>query len=323
MNHWQRIEAAIAGTPTDRTPVSLWRHFPVDDQDAGKLARHMVDWQKKWDCDLVKFMPSGTFGVEDWGAVSAFEGLKNGARAILKTGIAKPEDWAALPRLDIHKGVYGAQNEALALAVPSLSDVPILQTIFSPLTTARKLGGEPAYAHMRTHPELFERGLRIITDVTIEFSLAALAAGAHGMFLATQGATYRSMSEPEYERFGRKYDLEILAALKGKTKFNMLHIHGEDVMFKLQAAYPVDMINWHDRVTAPTLAGGRKHFGGALVGGVNENGELITGTPALIRAEVKDAIAQTNGRGLIIGPGCVVPIAVTDTHLRAVMEALS
>ena len=63
MDHWQRIEAAIAGTATDRVPVALWRHFPVDDQDPGKLAAHTLDWQRAWDFDLVKFMPSGTYGI--------------------------------------------------------------------------------------------------------------------------------------------------------------------------------------------------------------------------------------------------------------------
>ena len=68
MDHWTRIEAAIAGQPTDRVPVALWRHFPVDDQDPAKLAARTLEWQRAWDFDLVKFMPSGTYSVEDWGA---------------------------------------------------------------------------------------------------------------------------------------------------------------------------------------------------------------------------------------------------------------
>jgi uroporphyrinogen decarboxylase len=320
MNHWQRIEASITGAATDRIPVSLWRHYPIDDQDPGKLARHMVEWQRRWDFDLVKFMPSGTYGVEDWGAESAFEGAKNGARVINRAGVNRAEDWSTLAKLDVRKGVYGAQNDALRMAAPELGAVPILQTIFSPLTNARKLAGEAAFAHMRTHPEAFERGLRTITDVTIEFSLAALEAGAHGLFLATQHATYRSCTLAEYERFGRKYDLEVLAALKGKAKLNMLHVHGEDVMFDLLAKYPVEMINWHDRVTPPTLAGARKRFARSLVGGVNENGAMVTATPEAVRMEVRDAIEQVSGRGVVIGPGCVVPIAALDTHIAAVIE---
>ena len=46
MDHWSRIEAAIAG----------------------KLAALTLEWQRAWDFDLVKFMPSGTCSVEDWGA---------------------------------------------------------------------------------------------------------------------------------------------------------------------------------------------------------------------------------------------------------------
>lgn len=321
MNHWQRIEAAIAGLPTDHAPISLWRHFPIDDQDPGKLARHMVDWQKRWSFDLVKYMPSGTYGVEDWGATSAYAGAPNGARVITREGVRRPEDWPKLERLDVAKGVYGMQNESLKIAAPELRDVPILQTIFSPLTTARKLAGEAAYAHMRTHPDALAAGLAVITAVTIEFSLAALAAGAHGVFLATQGATYRSMSRADYERFGAKYDLQVLAALKGRAKLNMLHVHGEDVMFDLLATYPVELVNWHDRLTPPTLAGARKVFPRGLVGGINEHGALAAGATDAVAAEIREAREQTGDRGLVLGPGCVVPIAVGEPAIRAAVEA--
>jgi len=81
VDHWQRIKAAIAGAATDRLPVALWRHFPVDEQDPGKLAAHTLAWQRAWDFDLVKFMPSGTYGIEDWGARTAYEGAQNAALA--------------------------------------------------------------------------------------------------------------------------------------------------------------------------------------------------------------------------------------------------
>ena len=44
MNHWERIEAALAGAPTDRAPVALWKHFPDDDLDPVQLAAHSVRW---------------------------------------------------------------------------------------------------------------------------------------------------------------------------------------------------------------------------------------------------------------------------------------
>jgi hypothetical protein len=143
MDHWARIEAAVAGRVVDRVPVALWKHFPHDDQDAGKLAARTLEWQRAWDFDLVKFMPSGTYGVEDWGARTVFDGAANGARVVAEPGVKRAEDWPRLARLDPARGVLGAQNAALALAAKELKgSVPILQTVFSPLTTARKLRGE-------------------------------------------------------------------------------------------------------------------------------------------------------------------------------------
>jgi uroporphyrinogen decarboxylase len=322
MDHWQRIEVAAAGDPVDRMPISLWRHFPEDDLDPAKLARHMVAWQREWDFDLVKFMPSGTYGVEDWGAVTEYQGAANGARAVVKTGLARAEDWPRLARLDPRQGVLGQQVEALRLAARELGGgAPILQTVFSPLTTARKLAGERVFADMRRAPEALEAGLRIITDVTIDFALASLEAGAHGLFLATQCASYRVATEAEYLRFGKRYDLEFFDALKGRTRLDLLHVHGEDVMFDLLADYPVSLVNWHDRLTAPTLRDALKRFPRLLVGGVEENRTLTRGPQDAIRAEVRDAIAQTGGRRLMIGPGCVLLVATPDAHIRAAVDA--
>ncbi len=39
MNYRERMENCLAAEDTDRPPVALWRHFPVDDQTPGGLAR--------------------------------------------------------------------------------------------------------------------------------------------------------------------------------------------------------------------------------------------------------------------------------------------
>jgi uroporphyrinogen decarboxylase len=323
MDHWQRIEAAAAGQAVDRLPISLWRHFPADDLDPAKLAGHMVAWQREWDFDLVKFMPSGTYCVEDWGAVTEYQGAANGARVVVKTGLARAADWPRLARLDPRRGVLGQQVEALRLAARELGGgAPILQTVFSPLTTARKLAGERVFADMRREPEVLAAGLRIITDVTIDFALASLAAGAHGIFFATQCASYRVATEAEYQRFGKRYDLEFFAALGGRTRFDLLHVHGEDVMFDLLADYPVRLVNWHDRLTAPTLRDALARSPKLLVGGLEENRTLTSGPSDAIGAEVRDAIAQTGGRRLMIGPGCVLLVATPDAHVRAAVDAV-
>jgi uroporphyrinogen decarboxylase len=299
----------------------MWRHFPLDDQDPGRLAELTLKYQRDWDCDLVKFMPSGTYSVEDWGARSVYEPTFNGARSISVPGVRRAEDWRRLPRLDPKKGVLGAQNEALARAAAALGgSVPILQTVFSPLTTARKLAGEALLDQLRSEPEAVEAGLRVITDTTIAFAGEALKAGAHGVFFATQLATTEVLTEEEYRRFGMRFDLEFFGSIRKRSRLNMLHIHGENIMFDLLAGYPVEMINWHDRLTPPTLQAAQRKFEGAVVGGVEERELLVSGGEAAVRAQVRDAIAQTGGRRLVVGPGCVAAIAAPEQNIRAVID---
>lgn len=323
MTHWQRIEAAMQGAATDRAPVALWRHFPDDDLDPDKLVAHTLAWQRKWQFDVVKFMPSGTYGVEDWGAVSAYRGSPNGAREVVKPAVTRTEDWARLGTLDVRQGSYGRQNRALAAAARELKgEVPLLQTVFSPLTTARKLATEGLFADLRCSGAALERALGVITEVTIRFALDAIDAGADGVFFATQLASFRLLSAAEYEHFGKAYDLQVLNALRSKARLSMLHAHGHDIMFELLADYPVQMLNWHDRTAGPTLAAAAKGFPGILVGGLDEHGTLRHGSAEAIAAEVRDAVAQTGGRRLLLGPGCVAPIALPEPSIAALMRAV-
>ena len=320
MNHWERIQAALQGAEVDQTPVSLWRHWPGDDLTAAGLAKAMIDWQRQYDFDFVKFMPTGMYGVHDWGAQTEYSPGYGGSRGLVKAGLNSAEEWPNLPQLDVTQGAYGQEIEALRLAADELNrSVPIFQTIFSPSTTAVKLRGQAALEDMRQHPELFKEGLEIITEVTIAFARASIRAGADGFFFATQGASSHVMSEAEYQEFGVPYDVRILNAVRNEGKLNLIHVHGEDVYFDIAARYPVDMINWHDRTTFPNLKEAKQRFGGVLVGGI-ERLEIAEGPVDKVREQACDAIAQTGGRRLVVAPSCVIPTNTPDANIRAVIE---
>lgn len=323
MNHWERVRAALKGEEVDRVPVSLWRHWPVEDETSQGLANAMVAWQRQYDFDLVKFMPTGMYGVHDWGTETVYNPGFRGNRISTKPGLTNPEEWPKLASLDPHKGALGQEVEAIRLAAEELKgSVPILQTIFSPLTTAIKLAGDRVHGDMRLRPDLLKAGLEIITDVTIRFTQACLQAGAHGVFFATQGASYRLFSEAEYAEFGATYDIKVLNAIRSDETLNMLHVHGHDIMFDLAADYPVEMINWHDRITWPTLKEAQSRFDGLLVGGIDDQVTIAEGPIDKIRWQARDAIEQTGGRRLLVGPGCVIPTNTPDAHVRAVIETV-
>jgi uroporphyrinogen decarboxylase len=319
MNHWERIQAALKGAEVDRAPVSLWRHFPGDDMTAPGLARVMVDWQRKYDFDFVKFMPTGMYGVHDWGAQTEYGPGFGGSRILVKPGVTDPNQWPKLPKLNVTQGAYGQELEAIRLAVGELNrSVPIFQTVFSPSTTALKLRGQDALNDMRQNPELIKAGLEIITEVTIAFALAIVRAGADGIFFATQGASSHVMTEDEYKEFGVPYDTRVLEAVRNEGKINLIHVHGEDVYWDLAATYPVDMINWHDRTTFPNLAQAKDRFKGVLVGGI-ERLEISKGPIEQVRFQASDAVKQTGGRRIVVAPSCVIPTNTPDENIRAVI----
>jgi uroporphyrinogen decarboxylase len=323
MLHWERVNAAVAGQAVDRVPVTLWRHFPGIDMDPVKLAEASIRWQRTYDFDLVKFMPAGTSGVEDWGAVSAYYPSPVGTRTIIKPGLTTAEEWPRLARLSPKEGRLGQEVKAIALAAEGLhGEVPILQTVFSPLTTAFKLAGDRVFADLRRHPDLFEAGLAIITETAIAYARACLQAGAHGLFFATQCASYRMLNEAEHLRFGVGYDRFFLDGVATESKFTMLHLCGNDLMFDQMLDYPVNMVNWYDRGSELNLSEAMSRFGGLLAGGVDQEATLPEGPIEAIKHEVHDAITRTSGRRLMIAPGCVVPTTTPESHYRAVIEAV-
>jgi uroporphyrinogen decarboxylase len=92
-------------------------------------------------------------------------------------------------------------------------------------------------------------------------------------------------------------------------------------MWDLLARYPVNILNWHDRATPPSLAEGRERFPRALLGGIRQWETLLQGEPAEVSAEVADARAQVAGRGLIVGAGCVIPLTTPERNIRAAIDA--
>ena len=161
----------------------------------------------------------------------------------------------------------------------------------------------------------------MIAETTARFAAACLESGADAIFYATQFASHDLLSEEEYREFGVPYDQVVLRAVADRADFILLHAHGGRPMFQLLAAYPVQVMNWHDRTTPPSLAEGQQQFPGAVAGGLDQWGTLQLGQEAVL-AEIQDAIAQTKGTRFVLAPGCVIPIDTPEANIRAVRAAV-
>jgi uroporphyrinogen decarboxylase len=323
MTKRERVQATLARQPVDRTPVAFWRHVPELDHDPRRLAEAMLAFHQKWDLDLVKVMSSGVYCVEDWGCKVAWTGAPNGAKQCTIHAVRATDDWARITLLDPGAGALGRELEAVRLiATRRHDDAPVLMTVFSPFTVARKLAGDRLAEDMRQAPARVRAALEAITATLVRYARTAFEAGADGLFVATQAATPDVLGDDEFAEWDLPYLREVLEGIRHLSGFTMLHLHGRDPYFQLVADLPVHAVNWHDRRTKPTLEQARERFAGALVGGLDEWRTLREGPAAAVAAEVRDAIGQTAGVGLIVGPGCVLPLDVPDAHLAAVVEAV-
>ncbi|MBI5933678.1 MAG: uroporphyrinogen decarboxylase [Chloroflexi bacterium] len=332
MTHRERMRACLSGAPTDRVPVALWRHFPVDDQSPETLVAATLHWQRVYDFDFVKVTPASSFCLKDWGVGDVWEGHTEGTRRYTKRVITRPEDWARLPELDPTSEHLAAQLECLRLVRAGLdAETPFIQTVFSPLAQAKNLAGnDTLLAHIRLYPDAVMQGLETIARSTRRFVEAALETGIDGIFYAIQHAQAGLLSAEEYKTFGLPLDQQVIEPAKSSW-LNVLHLHGHDIhpsLFSILCSlFPI--VNWHDRETAPSLAEALETQTSevsetsevlrAVCGGLRQD-TLALGNPAQVREEAEDAIQQTRGRKFILSTGCVVPVIAPHGNLQAVAQ---
>lgn len=323
MSKRERLEATFAGQEVDRPAVALWRHWPGDDQRAADQARAHIEFQQQYDFDFIKVTPSSGFTVDDWGVTERYFGNTEGTCEHGQLAIRQPEDWLDLPVLDPRQGSLGRQLRCLELIAGEMgAQVPFIQTIFNPLSVAKYLAGEDILrVHLRRYPQAVHKALETITASIVLFVQQVMHTGAAGIFFAVQHAQYVVLSEEEYRSFGQPYDLQVLEATRGAW-FNLLHLHGSEVMFDLLSDYSVQAINWHDRETPPNLAQALTRTRRALCGGLRQWETMVRGTPLDVLAEAQNAISVTSGQRLILGTGCVTPIVAPTSNLRAARQAV-
>jgi len=319
MTSRERIYKTIKGETVDRIPVALWRHFPESDQTSAGLAKAVIDFQKKFAFDLVKVTPASGYMTEVFGGkfMPLKTGLQKGIRECVDFPIKNYKDWKKIKPINVKQKILKRELEALKLIKKDIGDdVPIVQTIPNPLTLAKTIRGESFFNDLRNHADDLKPALAAITETILNFSLESLKAGADGIFFFTQVASFDLLTEKEYQEFGIKYDLQILNALKKQNALLILHIHGFNIMFDLLKDYPVQIINWHDQLTAPTIAEAQKISNKTFLGGIEENEMLLKASPKIIKNRIKKIIAENSSdsnvgfihlslKGDLFGPGLV------------------
>src|SRR3981081_2473071 len=281
MNGRGRVEAALAMGVADRPPVGAWGHTYREEWSPSALCAVSVKRARQFGWDFVKFQPRASSFAEAFGSVYKPAGHPFKGPVLMN---------AAVPDLDsgrkvelVNRKALDDQVESIGLVARDLgSDVPVIQTVFSPITVGGYLVGKSSARvrrELRQHPELVRPALDRIAEALVDFSRRSVEAGAAGIFYAISGYTSKdAMSESAYRETLLAYDVGVLEQMPAEAWFNVVHLCGSHLNFGLARDMPAQAVSWsvHNQGN-PSLAEGKKLSGRPVMGGLGQRASLIYG----------------------------------------------
>ena len=321
MDKFDIIRKAFKAEPTERVPFAIWKHFPEFDKSPEGLLKAQMDFQNKFDSDIMKISISGRSFASDFGAKLGGYDPDSGSRICVKYPIEKIDDWENIKTINLNSGEFGNQIKALKLINREVDGrVPTMMTVFSPLMVASQID-KNLILHYRKDPQLVGEQFRIIISALTDFTKASLDAGANGIFLATQHFNHRLTDEERMELEFEPMKSLIKKSLK-KNNFLVLHLHGDNPDYELATKLPINAINWHDQQTAPNLSEARKIFKGGLLGGLNTESWKDISNPKDVSSMITSVYKDFKDSGLIIAPGCVIPQYISDFIIEKAVKTI-
>ena len=324
MNKRERVMAAIRGQAVDRVPMGFWMHDFSSEYSAQALADSTVRLYRNHDWDFIKPQSRATCFAEMWGTRIVPSTEQRSMFTVREYALKSPAEFGSLKPADASQGALAEQLEAyLAIRAEVGPEVPIVATIFSPLTTTKYMldgGRDAVLKFMREDPEALERGLAAISQTLEQHARRCIAAGIDGIFFATTYATKPLMSVEECRRFQRPYDLPILNAVKD-APFNILHVCGDDTLFDEFIDYPVSVFSWATTPGNPSLTEVRDRSGRAVLGGLP--GKPFAGMQAEALVErAQRSLRATCGCQHLLGSDCSINPGTSDALIHAVEAAV-
>lgn len=323
MGSTPRVRAALALERPDRPPAGWWGHTYREEWSPAQLAASTLARQRAYGWDFVKLQPRASCFAEAFGSEYRPSGDASRGPVLVRPAVIGPNDWSALPAVDATVPALGDQVEALRIVAGELGDpVPVIQTVFSPLTVAGYLVGEDRtrmVEELRSRSAAVQDALARISDALADLAARSAAAGAAGIFFAISDfASTDLASLEEYEELALPHDVRVLASMPSETWFNVLHLCGPRLSFELASQLDTHVVSWSIHEPGnPSLAEGRSRAGRAVMGGIDR--ETLAHEPLeAVLEQRRAAITDTGSVGLLLAPDCSVPPDAPEENLRAI-----
>ena len=199
----------------------------------------------------------------------------------------------------------------------------VITTVFNPFHDADEMSGSTAGSQLREYPEAVDEGLSTVADSLATFARACIETGADGIYFAAHGGSRGSLSKKDFEKFIKPHDLTVLRAAKdaGAT-FNVLHACGKELRLGPYADYPSHAVNWAAQSGNLSLREGKRLFKRTIMGGLDQQGPILTATQKEVTQEVESVVDGVGERGFILGAGCALTRKVPSERILWVRDVL-
>jgi uroporphyrinogen decarboxylase len=302
MDKLERVRAALAGEAVDRVPASFWFHFPAEQAHGEASVKAHLDYYWASGVDYLKVMNEHPYRTE----------------VIFQT----PADWRAVRPAPLSAPFYQAQLDEIKRIVDEIQgECLIVTTLFGPFASGNHASGRKVMAHLKADPEPVSQGLGAIAESLAEFGVACVDAGAAGIYYSAQGGEEDRFTEETFERYIKPHDLTVLKAVEGHGEFHLLHICGNRIRLPLYADYPSQAVNWAVTKDNLGLKQGQELFERTVVGGMDDRGIMVDGSPEEIQTAVREVIAEFGTRGLMLGADCTLPTDIPVANIRVAVKA--
>lgn len=308
MNARQRFEQFLHGEPyTNGVPAAFFQHFRPDQRHGQAALDAQMAFAGATGMDMIKIM---------------FDDIYPKIH-----GIRQASDWDRLPVFSRDDPVFTSQIELAQRVVEAAGgNTPVFQTIFSPFVSAGcavspiERWDEIVTPHFRQDPNAMSHALTNIAETLGEFARKISGTGIDGFYVSLQGGEYTRYPQEFFLQWFKPLDLMLLKALRETGKLVFLHICGTGMRLQDYFDYPGDIVNLAVHGNDISLAEAQKAFARPVMGGLDNNGRIVTGTRAEIEEEVARTL-QSAPAGIMLGADCTIPANVPVEHLTWAVEA--
>ena len=170
-------------------------------------------------------------------------------------------------------------------------------------------------------PEVIHHALEWATEAHARFARAQLLAGANATSMGDAYASADLISPNMYREFANPYEKQVVQKISDLGLPYSIHICGDASSIVADMGRTGAQILEIDWKTDMGLA--RRVVPGnvVLMGNIDPSDPMCIGTPEKVKAQIKEMIAKTQGRGIIISSGCALGANTRPENMAAMVES--